>query len=72
MAKILANMKVFNKNSYSSKVIIAGLTELLILSECDFIYRRFTYILDTVITLLEVTSVKRENYFDDNEPDEDK
>lgn len=60
-------MRVFNKILYSPKVIIAGLTELLMLSDCDFISRRFTQILDTVVTMLEITSVKKENYFEDDE-----
>jgi hypothetical protein len=60
-------MRVFNKILYSPKVIIAGLTELLMLSDCEFISRRFTQILDTVITMLEITSVKKENYFEDDE-----
>jgi hypothetical protein len=55
---------------YSPKVIIAGLTELLMLSDSDFIGRRFTQILDTVITMLEITSSKKENYFDDEEDEE--
>lgn len=60
-------MRVFNKILYSPKVIIAGLTELLMLSDCEFIWRRFTQILDTVITMLEITSVKKENYFEEDE-----
>ena len=67
MAKILSEMRVFSKVQYSPKIIIAGLTELLVLSECGFINRRFTQILDTVITMLEITSSKRESYFNEEE-----
>jgi hypothetical protein len=66
MSKILSEMRVFSKILYSPKVIIAGLTELLMLSDCEFIWRRFTQILDTVITMLEITSVKKESYFEDD------
>ena len=40
------------------------------LSECEFVGRRFTQILDTVITMLEITAVKKEDLFDDDEADE--
>ena len=71
--KILSNIGAFARVEYAPKAVIAGLSELLMQWDAPFISNRYTQLLDIIVTLLQVTSVKKESYFSiEDEPNEEK
>lgn len=67
LTRVLSNIKSFNLMQYSPKVAIAGLSQLLVLNDRPFIKRRFSQILDITVTMLQLTTSKKESLFDDEE-----
>jgi hypothetical protein len=57
---------------YSPKVVIAGLSQLLLLFNCPFVGRRFTHVLDIVVMMLEISSMKKDRLFDEEDEEEEK
>lgn len=63
LSTILNNIAVFTSIEYSPKVMIVALTELMMMYNAPFVSRRFGQILDITISLLEISTNKKENYF---------
>lgn len=62
----------FKKVKHSPKVLIIALNKLLLKFQFEFVSRRFTQIFDTIITLLQMISMKKNNLFDDEDDDEER
>ncbi len=48
------------------------MNKLLLKYHLEFIQRRYTQVLDTIITLLQMISMKKENLFEDDDEDEER
>jgi len=70
LSSILNDISCFKKVKYAPKILIISLNKLLLKNNLEFIQRRFTQILDTIITLLQMISMKKDNLFDDDDDDE--
>ena len=70
LSSILNDISCFKKVKHAPKILIISLNKLLLKNNLEFIQRRFTQILDTIITLLQMISMKKDNLFDDDEDDE--
>lgn len=70
LSSILNDISCFKKVKHAPKILIISLNKLLLKYNLEFIQRRFTQILDTIITLLQMISMKKDNLFEDDEDDE--
>lgn len=70
LSSILNDISCFKKVKHAPKILIISLNKILLKYNLEFIQRRFTQILDTIITLLQMISMKKDNLFDDDEDDE--
>lgn len=66
---ILNDISCFQKVKHAPKILIIALNKLLLKFPLEFVSRRYTHILDTVITLLQMISMKKDNYFEEDDDD---
>ncbi len=52
--------------------MIVALNKLLLKFRLEFVTRRYTQILDTIITLLQMIAMKKDNLFDQEDDDEER
>lgn len=68
LGQVLKEISCFTTRK-SSKMFIITLCEFINLIQVQFIQKRFVQILDSLITLLEVASVKKDQLFNNAELD---
>jgi len=66
---ILNDISCFQKVKHAPKILIIALNKLLLKFPLEFVTRRYTHILDTIITLLQMISMKKDNYFEEDDDD---
>jgi hypothetical protein len=72
LSDILGDIGCFTTVKHAPKILIIALNKLLLKFNLEFVQRRYTQILDTIITLLQMISLKKDNLFEEDDDDEER
>lgn len=72
LSSILNDISCFQNVKYAPKILIVALNKSLLKFQLEFVTRRYTQILDTIITLLQMIAMKKDNLFEEEDDDEER